>query len=109
MNGKISLSLALASATMLHAENAVVLESCEGSISNASLVMNQDGRPTLSPPGVSLEQYSQNGVDDANVTDGSKSLKVVFGGKEKFSFDFQIKLPPEASAKVRKAAASQDV
>jgi hypothetical protein len=94
---------------IVSAENAVVLESFEKGIENVTLVTNQGIRPLLSPPGVTLGQYTKSGADDANVTDGAKALKVVLSGKEKFSPDFQITLSAEASARIRKAAASPDV
>lgn len=96
-------------ATCLHAENAQVLESFESGINSASLLTTYGGRPMRTPPGVTLNQYSKAGSDDKNVTEGSKCLKIDLSGAGGYSADFQIKLSPEASDKVRQAAASTDV
>jgi hypothetical protein len=106
---KLFTVLGLLLPAMAYAENAVMLESFEAGIDNASLVTNLGGRPATSPPGVTLSQHTKAGNGDANVTEGAKSLKVVLSGKEKFSTDFQIKLSAEASARIRKAVASPDV
>src|SRR5262245_60044933 len=103
------LALGILPGVSLRAENAVVLESFEANINGASLMTNFGGRPLLSPPGVVLSQYSKSGDGDGNVTEGNKSLKIVLSGKEKWSGDLQVKFSDEASAKIRKAAASKDV
>ncbi len=96
-------------AACLHAENAQVLESFESGITSASLLTTYGGRPMRTPPGVTLSGYSKTGSDDNNVTDGDKCVKVVLSGAGGYSADFQIQLSPEASDKVRQAAASTNV
>jgi hypothetical protein len=96
-------------ATWLQAENAQVLESFESGIDSATLLTTYGGRPILTPPGVALSQYTKTGSSDKNVTDGDKCLKVVLSGADHYSSDFQIQLSPEASDKLRDAAASTDV
>src|SRR6266566_7365864 len=98
-----------AAALPARAENAVILESFEESTSCATLVTNSGGRPIITPPGVTLSSYTKQNPGDLNVTEGKKSLKIVLSGKKNHSTDFQIRLSEEASAKVRKAAASSDV
>lgn len=106
---KISLSLAaMGLSVAVAAENAVILESFEDNIDLVSL-MNWGGRPALDPPGVTLEQYTRWGADDAFVTEGEKSLKVTLSGQEWWSADFKITLSDEAAQKVRAAAQSGEL
>jgi hypothetical protein len=104
----LTLVFAAALPVLVRAENATVLESFEHGIDSVSVVTNVTGRGTLSPPGVNLSVYAKSGEGDSNVTQGDKSLKIVLSGKDKFGTDFQIKLSPEASDQLRKAAASPD-
>jgi hypothetical protein len=105
----LGLTCLVATAIVGHAENAVVLESFEDNVSSASPVSIPGGRPTMTPPGVTLSAYAKQGNEDENVTHGRKSLKIVLSGRQKHSPDFQIKLSDEASARVRAAMASPDV
>jgi hypothetical protein len=61
-----------------------VIESFEGGITNAVLTV-EGGRTTLS-------QYTSTGAGDTNVTQGSKSLKVVVGQPEGWADDFSLDL-----------------
>jgi hypothetical protein len=99
----------LATASLAHAENVVVLESFEDNISAASPVSTPGSRPAMTPPGVILGTYAKQGHEDENVTHGRNSLKIVLSGRQKHSPDFQIKLSDAASAKLRGAMSSPDV
>src|SRR5580765_7932528 len=60
-------ALFVCSSVIARAENAVILESFEDDIASASLVSSPGGRPTMTPPGVTLAPYAKQGNEDENV------------------------------------------
>jgi hypothetical protein len=107
MSNTTLIALAFLAALTVRGENTVLLESFEADTDCATVIKGV--RSSLSPPGISLSHYCRKDPDDRNVTDGTKSLKIVLSGMDKFSSDFQIKLSDEASAKIRTVMASRDV
>jgi hypothetical protein len=109
MRKYLVIALGVLLSTSLHAENAQMLESFETGIDSAGLLTPYGGRPILTPPGVTLSQYTKSSGSDENVTEGNKCLKIVLSGSDDYSADFRIQLSSGASDKIRDAAASKDV
>lgn len=99
-------AVALALAGSIPAENAVILESFENGIESVTPAAGGT-RPGNNE--VALSAYTRSGAADANVTEGSKSLRIELSGTELWSMDYTVLLATEASQKLREASLSTNV